>query len=127
MKGWRDIQIRQDAKGRLIKDVPTPIVKHKFSAKPQVINDLWFGSKLEARYYELLKRDENTLFFLRQVPFHLPEKEVYRCDFMVFKKDGTVHFIDVKGYKTRDFMRKKALVERYYPVIIEIVKRSKLW
>ena len=121
MKGWENVRV--DSKGHIVKD--NPVIRHKFNAKPTVIDDNWFASKLESRYYEYIKRDDTVLFFLRQVPFHLPENEKYVVDFVAFKKDGTVHFIDIKGMATRDFLRKKALVEKYYPVIIEIVKRGK--
>ena len=46
---------------------------------------------------------------------------MYRVDFQEFHSDGTVRFIDVKGYKTKEFIMKKKMVEAEYPVEIEIV------
>jgi hypothetical protein len=84
-----------------------------------------FDSKAEARYYDglvLLKQGGEVVFFLRQVPFHLPGGVTYRCDFQVFYADGTVAFVDVKGMETPEFRTKKRLVESLYPIEIEIVK-----
>jgi hypothetical protein len=62
-----------------------------------------------------------VLFFLRQVPFHLPGGVTYRLDFMEFWVDGSVHCVDAKGMKTRSFIDKKKQVEALYPVTIELV------
>ena len=99
------------------------MIFHKFHAKPQRVDGLHFASKKEAEFYKelCLRRSEggDVLFFLRQVPFHLPEGEKYLCDFQVFFRDGTVQFTDIKGFRTRDYVRKKRLVETYYPITIE--------
>jgi len=98
--------------------------KHKFNAVRTERDGLNFDSKKEARYYDQLKlrvASGEVLFFLRQVPFDLPGKVKYRCDFQEFHADGTVHFIDVKGKQTDDFIMKKKMVESLYPVEIEIV------
>ena len=42
-------------------------------------------------------------------------------DFVEFWADGTVNFIDVKGYKTPQYKRNKKLVEALYP--IEIIEK----
>ena len=81
--------------------------------------------KREAEYYDKLKRDlqeEKIIFFLMQVPFHIPGGTKYLVDFVVFDSKGTVRFIDVKGYETPQFKLKKKLVEQFYPVNIEVVK-----
>jgi len=100
------------------------LLKHKFNAKPTTINGIRFDSKKEAKYYIelLIRRDQlkEIVFFLRQVPFHLPGNVKYVVDFQEFHADGTVHFIDVKGMKTKDFIMKKKMVEDLYPVDIEI-------
>ena len=73
---------------------------HKFHAKPTEADGIRFASKAEARRYEHLKlaqRGGTALFFLRQVPFHLPGGVVYRCDFLVFWADGRVTVEDVKA------------------------------
>jgi hypothetical protein len=102
------------------------IQRHKYNAKPTEIGAMRFDSKKEARYYtDLLIRQKlgEVLFFLRQVPFHLVKQDgksiIYRIDFQEFHSDGTVHFVDVKGFKTKEYVIKKAWVEREYPITIE--------
>lgn len=99
-------------------------VKHKYNAISQEVDDIKFPSKKEARYYAELKlrqRGGEIIFFLMQVPFHLPGGIKYICDFVEFHLDGTVHFVDVKGVMTPEFRLKKKLVEATYPVEIEVV------
>ena len=96
----------------------------KYNAKKTVVDGIKFDSKKEAAYYvelKLRKRAGEIVFFLRQVPFHLPGNTVYRVDFQEFHADNTVHFIDVKGYSTKGFIRAKKQVEAIYPVEIEVV------
>jgi len=98
--------------------------KHKFNAVPSEVDGIRFDSKKEARYYVNLKlrvKAGEVVFFLRQTPFHLPGGVTYRVDFQEFHADGTIHFVDVKGMKTKDFIMKKKMVENLYPVEIEIV------
>lgn len=97
---------------------------HKFNAIKTDVDGIKFDSKKEAKYYQELKLKKlagEIIFFLRQVPFHLPGGVTYRVDFQEFRADGSVHFIDVKGMKTKDFIMKKKMVEDLYPVEIEIV------
>ena len=96
--------------------------KHKFNAVQTVRDGMKFPSKKEANYYDQLKLAQKAglvRFFLRQVPFHLPGNLKYTVDFQVFNSDGTVSFVDVKGVKTKAFIRNKKMVEALYPVIIE--------
>ena len=99
-------------------------VRHKFNAVRTESDGINFDSKKEARYYGQLKlrmRSGEVLFFLRQVPLHLPGGVRYVVDFQEFHSDGTVHFVDVKGMQTKDFVMKKKMVESIYPVEIEVV------
>ncbi len=99
-------------------------LKHKFKAKPQLIDGIHFASKKESKYYlELMKRQSlgDILFFLRQVPLHLPGRIRYVCDFVIFWTDGNVTFEDVKGFKTDMYKVKKKLVEHHYPIEIKEV------
>ena len=86
-----------------------------------------FASKLEAAYYVYLKGLKQAgavVTFLRQIPFYLPGGVVYRCDFLVFYRDGGCAFIDVKSQITREFNAKRKMVEQLYaPIEIEIVKK----
>jgi hypothetical protein len=100
-------------------------IKHKFHAKPCKTDDIKFSSKAEARYYhrlKLLQSNGEVLFFLRQVPISLPGNTKYVVDFQVFYANGTVSFIDVKGFSTPMFLLKKKQVEDLYPIEIEVVK-----
>jgi len=101
------------------------IHRHKFRAEPTNRGTARFDSKKEARYFDGLCgkcKDGRVLFFLRQVPFHLPGNTKYVVDFVEFHADGTVHFVDVKGFETQAFRMKKRQVEDLYPVTIELVK-----
>jgi hypothetical protein len=99
--------------------------RHKFNAKPTTVDDIRFSSKAEARYYQALKlmqKSGEVVFFLRQVPIWLPGGVKYVIDFQVFKSDGEVEFIDVKGVSTPLFIAKKKMVEAIYPIEIKVVK-----
>ena len=101
-------------------------VKHKFGAVRTENDGIKFDSKAESRYYSKLKRARDhgdLLFFLRQVPFHLPGGIRYVVDFVEFWKDGEVKFTDVKGMETKDFIMKKKIVESLYPIEINVVKK----
>ncbi len=101
--------------------------KHKYSAIRTEVDGIKFPSKLEAKYYNHLKLligCDEVIFFLRQVPFHLPGGVTYRVDYQVFYTDGTVAFIDVKGLETKAFIDKKKMVEALYPVTIEVIKKG---
>ena len=100
------------------------IHRHKFNAVRTEVDGIKFDSKKEAAYYgqlKLRKMSGEIVFFLRQVPFHLPGGVTYRVDFQEFHADGTIKFTDVKGMQTKDFIMKKKMVEDLYPVEIEIV------
>lgn len=100
-------------------------VKHKFNAKKAESDGITFSSKAERAYYHrlnFLKQTGEVLFFLRQVPLHLPGNTKYVVDYQVFYADGTVSFVDVKGMSTPMFILKKKQVEDIYPIEIEVVK-----
>jgi len=100
---------------------------HKFKAKSVKDEGHHFPSTLEWKYFkhlEKLQSDGEVLFFLRQVPLHLPGGVKYVVDFLVFYSDETCSFIDVKGMETSEFLLKKKMVEDLYPIEIEIVKKG---
>lgn len=100
--------------------------RHKFHAQPCEADGIKFPSKLERRYYQhlmLLKHAGEVVFFLRQVPFHLPGGVKYVADFQIFYADGTVSFVDVKGVETDTFKMKRKMVEALYPVEIQVIKK----
>lgn len=97
------------------------MLKHKFKAIATELDGIKFASKKEAKRYrelKLLEQSEELLFFLRQVPFHLPGNTKYICDFLCFWKDGNVTIEDVKGMKTPMYLLKKKQVETIYPIEI---------
>lgn len=97
------------------------MLRHKFRAIATEVDNIKFSSKKEAKRYlelKLLVKAGEILFFLRQVPFHLPGEVKYVCDFMIFWKDGTVTIEDVKGMKTPMYILKKKQVESLYPITI---------
>jgi len=99
-------------------------MKHKYHAQPTVNDGIRFDSKKEARYYTELKLQKKAglvLFFLRQVPLHLPGGTKLVVDFLVFYTDGSCRFIDVKGVRTAVYKLKKREVEHHYPITIEEV------
>lgn len=99
-------------------------IRHKFGANRTERDGQKFDSQKEAKFYDLLKLQERSgdvLFFLRQTPFHLPGNVICKVDFQVFYPDGRVEFVDVKGMKTRSYVRNKKMIETLYPVeIIEV-------
>ena len=100
---------------------------HKYKAKPTIVDGIKFGSILEADYYRTLKFRVSAgivTFFLRQVPFHLPGGVVYRVDFQEFHSDGTIHFVEIKGFPTPEWKIKYKQVEALYPVTIEVKTRK---
>lgn len=100
------------------------VKRTKFNAKPKEVDGIRFDSKKEADYYLKLKyakKAGDVVMFLRQVPFDLPGGVKYRLDFQEFWADGTVRFVDVKGYATEVYKLKKAQVEALYPIQIEEV------
>jgi len=104
-------------------------MRHKFHAKPDNRDGFRFDSQAEARYYDQLKLRQKAgevLFFLRQVPFHLPGNIKYVADYLVFFTDGACEVCDVKGAQVGSawqmFQTKKKLVEQHYPVEIRVVK-----
>lgn len=97
------------------------MLKHKFRAIQTEVDGIKFASRKEARRYRelrLLEKSGELLFFLRQVPFHLPANVKYVCDFLCFWKDDTVTVEDVKGIKMPMYVLKKKQVEAIYPIKI---------
>jgi hypothetical protein len=101
-------------------------LRHKYNATPTISDGIRFDSKREAAYYERLKLERATgevVTFLRQTPFHLPGGVRYVVDFLVFYRDGSCAFVDVKGMETAQFKAKKKMVEELYaPIKIEVVR-----
>lgn len=99
-------------------------MRHKFNAIRTTVDDISFSSKKESEYYRMLKLRQmsgEVLFFLRQVRFDLEAGLRYTVDFMEFHADGNIHFVEVKGMRSKDYIMRKKLVESQYPIKIEEV------
>lgn len=98
----------------------------KYRNKQITIDGMRFDSIAEGAYYQYLKllvESGQVQYFLRQVPFHLPGRTVYRVDFQVFYSDR-VEYVDVKGAVTQLFKVKKRQVEELYPVKIRCLMKK---
>jgi hypothetical protein len=99
-------------------------MRHKYKAKPSHFDGIRFDSKKEGQYYQTLKLRVSAgevVFFLRQVPIHLIGNVRMVIDFLEFHADGSVHFVDVKGFETSQFKKNKRMAESLYPIEIETV------
>ena len=100
------------------------MVWHKFKAQRTEADGIKFASKREARRYEelkLLKQSGEVIFFLRQIPFDIGGGTKHFIDFMEFWADGSVKFVEVKGYDTPSGKMKRKIVEGLYPITIEVM------
>ena len=95
--------------------------RHKFNARITERNGIKFRSKKEANYYDFLtlkQRAGQVVMFIRQPKFDLPGGTTYSADFLVFYDDGTCEVIDVKGHRTKAYIKAKKQVEALYPIEI---------
>lgn len=100
-----------------------PKKRHKFSAKPTVVDGIRFASKAEADRYGHLKLLEQNQFIYGlelqpKFPIHINGQQVctYVADFRYRKTSGGDDIIeDVKGFKTPVYSLKKKLFEACYP------------
>lgn len=99
-------------------------MRHKYHAKRCEFNGIKFPSQKEGRRYQelvLLQRSGEVVMFLRQPLFDLGGGTTYKADYLIFWKDGTCTVEDVKGFKTKSFIKAKKQVECLYPVIIKVI------
>ena len=115
------------------------VKKSKYRAVKTVIDGITFDSKKEAKVYGVLKMRERAgeISHLKlQVPYRWDEiccidindtrepfmrfNRKYIADF-VFIEKNEVKVIDVKGFRTAEYKKKKKIVEKLYNIsIIEI-------
>ncbi len=100
------------------------IKKSKYRANKTSIDGHTFDSQKEAEYYcELKLKHQSHLIkgYCLQPIFVLAPGLKYKPDFIVFNNDGTYEVIDVKGFKTKEYITKKKVFEdKYNMKIIEI-------
>ena len=97
--------------------------RHKFQAKPSEEDGIRFASKKERAYYQGLKLRQmsgEVLFFTRQTGLDLPGKVRHFLDFVEYWADGTVHFVEIKGFDTPLGKLKRKQVMDLYPINVEV-------
>jgi hypothetical protein len=105
----------------------------KYKAKPQIIDNVRFASKHEARRYEMLKlmlqagaiKDLVLQPKFEVLPGYVKNgKKIraihYVADFMYETEAGTV-VGDAKGFKTKEYLLKKKMFEYRYPYTLSEV------
>lgn len=86
----------------------------KYRANKVSIDGNTFDSQKEADYYCELKiklQAGEINGFCLQPTFILAPGLKYKADFIVFHKDNTSEVIDVKGFKTKEYIAKKKVFE----------------
>lgn len=96
--------------------------KSKYGAVKTQIDGYTFDSKKEADYYCELKarlQAKDIKGFCLQPVFILAPGLKYKADFIVFNNDNTTEVIDVKGFKTKEYITKKKVFEDKYNLKIK--------
>ena len=91
--------------------------KTKYRANKTSVDGHTFDSKKEAEYYCSLKmrlQAKDIKGFCLQPIFMLAPGLKYKPDFIIFNNDDTTEVIDVKGYKTKEYITKKKVFEEKY-------------
>lgn len=91
--------------------------KTKYRAYKTSVDGHTFDSQKEAEFYIDLKnrlRANDIKGFCLQPIFILAPGLKYKPDFIVFNNDGTQEIIDVKGFKTKEYIAKKKVFEEKY-------------
>ena len=108
--------------------------RHKYNAKPQIIDGIRFASKREGIYYMQLKallRTKEISDLELQPKFKIPPDGyefhdgspaggkicVYQADFRYKNKAGESVVVDTKGYKTREYRIKIKLMRYFWPSV----------
>ena len=89
-------------------------VKSKYRANKVSVDGHTFDSKKEADFYSELKlrlQGKEINGFCLQPTFILAPGLKYKADFIIFNKDGSTEVIDVKGFKTKEYIAKKKVFE----------------
>ena len=96
--------------------------KHKFHARPVVVDGTRFASKREAKRYgelKLLQQGKAISGLRMQVRYKIVIETVYVADFVYFDEGKQCEIVeDVKGYRTPLFRWKKKHAELQYGITI---------
>lgn len=112
---------------------------NKYGNVKTTVDGILFDSKMEARFYETLKKyKEEGLIkdfslqprYLLQEAFRkngkLNRKIEYVADFDIIHLDDTLETVDVKGQETSDFKIKRKLWDKKYPHKLSVITYSKI-
>lgn len=102
---WKLEDLPADTRARIVGSMHQPISPngpkaHKYGAREVWVDNIRFGSKLEAGHYEqlkLLKAAGEIRTFLRQVPFSLPGGTRHVVDWMIIRDGQPALFAESKG------------------------------
>ena len=98
--------------------------RSKYGARKTKVDGHVFDSEKEANYYQELKmrlQANDIKGFCLQPIFILADGLKYKADFVVFNNDGTSEIIDVKGFKTKEYIVKKKVFEDKFNLKIKEV------
>ncbi len=85
-----------------------------------------YASKREAEYAHDLENRKRAIngdvaYWLEQVPVRLSIGKL-TIDFLVFLRDGTWRFVEVKGVATRDFKLRLLALQNEHPEIYDVLE-----
>ena len=98
--------------------------RSKYEKKKTRIDGHVFDSEKEANYYNELKirlQAKDIRGFCLQPTFILASGLSYKADFIIFNNDGSSEIIDVKGFKTKEYIAKKKVFEDKFDLKIKEV------
>ncbi len=93
----------------------------KYKANKTSVDGHTFDSQKEADYYVELKnrlKANDIKGFCIQPTFILAPGLKYKADFIVFNKNMEPEVIDVKGFKTKEYIAKKKVFEEKFDLTI---------
>ena len=99
--------------------------KAKYKSYKTSVDGHTFDSLKEANYYNDLKlnlKSGNIKGFCLQPIFILAPGLKYKADFIVFNNDGTYDVVDVKGFKTKEYIAKKKVFEDKYNLTLKEIE-----
>lgn len=91
--------------------------RNKYSSNKVSIDGHTFDSQKEADFYCELKlrlQSKEINGFCLQPIFMLAPGLKYKADFIIFNKDNSTEVIDVKGFRTKEYIAKKKVFEDKY-------------
>lgn len=87
------------------------------------------SSQLGALFYDAFKEMQSKgdiQYFLRHIPFYLPDKSKYVVDFMVYGNDRNIYYYDIKGNSKGLSFIKKRITQQVFPIKITTLTREDL-